>query len=106
VTKIPMPNDFIIEIPIYVRETEEFPMGDVEDLMDTLAGTGRILIDLSRPEFESQVLAAAGRFRSLRRQTRRGGKQVPPVRCGECGEEVKTRELAKHRRERHGTVDS
>jgi hypothetical protein len=86
VAKRPMPDDFIIQVEL----PWDWDRGPT------------IKIDLSRPEFESQVLAAAGRFRSLKRQTRAGGRQVVPVMCQQCGEEVKTREIAKHRRERHG----
>lgn len=45
------------------------------------------VIDLSRPEFEKQVLAAAGRFRALRRQKVGGGKPKRPVICGICKKE-------------------
>jgi hypothetical protein len=92
--KIPKPDDFIIEIWCSA-------CADFQDM-----DAGRIEIDLSRPEFEAQVLAAAGRFNSLRRQSRRGGRQVVPVKCGECGEELPTRAIAEHRREKHGAAIS
>lgn len=63
-------------------------------------------IDLSDRRFESQVLAAAGRFNSLRRKSKSGGRGIIPVQCADCGEEVPTRKIAQHRKEHHDSRGS
>lgn len=44
-------------------------------------------VDLSLPQFEKQVLSAAGRFRSLKRRLIKGGKPASPVVCSTCRED-------------------
>ncbi len=46
-----------------------------------------VSVDLSRPEFEKQVLAAAGRFQALKRRSLGGGKPPIPVKCPGCDEQ-------------------
>jgi hypothetical protein len=57
-------KDFIIEVEIKL---------DHETVIAT--------IDLAQPEFETAVLAAAGRFRSLKRTRRGGGRPRIYIQC-------------------------
>lgn len=56
-----------------------------------------VIVDLSRAEFEKQVLAAAGRFQSLKREKVGGGRKPSPVTCGKCFEQLPSiAELKRH----------
>ena|SRR5688572_6024671 len=61
-------DDFIVEVEVTVPAHTQSQLCETGDLV--LA----VKVDLTQPEFESAVLAAAGRFRSLMRTRRKGGR--------------------------------
>lgn len=54
-----------------------------------------IEIDLSQPGCKSAVLAAAGRFGSLARRTKRGGPKPKPRQCPGCNQWIKSAKMVR-----------
>lgn len=72
-----MVDEFIIEVEV------ESP-----EVLGPGAHRFIVHVDLTQPEFEKAVLAAAGRFRSLKRTRRTGGRPRKYITCPKHGRKV------------------